>query len=215
MHSEIARAAAFVTVLCKHDLPNETAAQRFRSALIQLLTQRISGHWFEESPVRGQAFRCIHYHAPRSVDAVVAQAAREANVTLTHVPREWTVWIDPDEVAARLGETGDIVTLNLLATTAEAITAEDSSLLSTLLQQATTSASGSSSPTTFPTSPSLTSFGGSTSPPASASATTTTGSTTGSSTSSSGYSVSKSLSPRTQRNHALVIMDPVTLQVAT
>lgn len=85
----------------------------FLDHLLQVLKQRYTNHWFPDSPNRGSAYRCIRING--ILDPVIAQAGEAIGVKLSHLrklfPNELTMWIDPSEVAYRIGENGSICVL--------------------------------------------------------------------------------------------------------
>lgn len=113
MYREIATAAAFLDQTFLGSVESEKA-RSFTQNLQSLLSERYSNHWHPQQPNRGEAFRCLRWDATQP-DESLQQAARISNVDLEQVlPEDLTVWIDPDDVCARIGEGGSIFPLRLV-----------------------------------------------------------------------------------------------------
>lgn len=78
----------------------------FKQHLTTLLTQRFEKHWFPEVPAKGQGYRCIRVNGLTPVDLTLEQAASKCGLSYRdlRLPAELTVWVDPNEVCYRLGE---------------------------------------------------------------------------------------------------------------
>lgn len=153
MKDEIKCAVKFAANICQQDLDSNDRQKAFCDELTTRLQQRFTGHWFESNPIRGQAFRCIHQNSPRASDPAVVAACKAAGVSLQKAPKEWTIWIDPGDVCARLGD-GRIVRLDIhsdITFSIEELTTSSSP--TTLADTTTTPAPGSTSPPSFGTSP--------------------------------------------------------------
>lgn len=79
---------------------------------IDTIAARFEGHWHEHEPSLGSAYRAVMIGSGR-MDAVVKRAAEKAKLKLhlAAVYAELTVWIDPGEVAARIGNDGSVETV--------------------------------------------------------------------------------------------------------
>ena len=86
----------------------------FCNQLEKLLIEKYKDHWHPQRPHKGSAFRCLRL-SDRHMDPVIATAAKESGVTkdelASTLPTELTVWIDPFDVAYRIGEDGSICQL--------------------------------------------------------------------------------------------------------
>lgn len=97
--------AKFLTVLPQDQV------ERFRQSLQFHMNKRFEGHWFPDKPMRGQAYRCMRI-VNRRFDDLLAQAGMVAGISEAEMarlmPKELTVWVDPDEVSYRFGEEGSV-----------------------------------------------------------------------------------------------------------
>jgi len=116
MRQEVSSAVDFITNILRtarnHGL-NKSQIETFRSTLNMLLISHYENHWFPEKPCKGSGYRCIRIN--HKMDPMVARAAstvglRESDLFLI-LPSELTLWVDPEEVAYRIGEEGSIGTL--------------------------------------------------------------------------------------------------------
>lgn len=109
MKSEIESATAFISNFLK-GLSGEQVL-KFKASLGEVLTSHYTDHWFPEKPYRGSAYRCMRVNQKR-MDPLLLSAGNQAGLTesllLQHLPSEFTIWVDPDEVSYRFGEDGSI-----------------------------------------------------------------------------------------------------------
>lgn len=70
------------------------------------MTQRYQNHWYPGQPSKGQAYRCIRINQNCRVDSSIEMACQHAGISYEalRLPVELTLWIDPSEVACRIGE---------------------------------------------------------------------------------------------------------------
>lgn len=117
MRIEVHSAADFLMNLlrvkqAKTVLP-ENQLQHFKGSLQSLLVLRFRSHWYPDVPTKGSGFRCIRING--KMDPIVEQAGVAVGLpprTLRKMlPTELTLWIDPEEVAYRIGENGSICVL--------------------------------------------------------------------------------------------------------
>lgn len=89
----------------------EEKLDNFSSSLSAILQNRFTGHWRPTQPNHGNAYRSIHTSVEK-IDPVLRAAADQAAISndeLTNaLPFTLTVWIDPAEVAFRIGTNGSI-----------------------------------------------------------------------------------------------------------
>jgi len=71
-----------------------------------LLTNKFHNHWHPEKPFKGQAFRCIRVNSLSRSDTILENACQSAGISYVDLkmPIELTLWIDPEEVTCRFGE---------------------------------------------------------------------------------------------------------------
>lgn len=115
MLDEIKSGVDFVTdFLSRNDIISQHKIQQFSTALESLLHDKYNNHWFPTNPIQGSGYRCIRI-TQSIMDPEIEKAAKVSgvsNMDLTNtLPKEFTMWIDPDEVSYRIGEDGSICTL--------------------------------------------------------------------------------------------------------
>lgn len=117
MRLEVHSAADFLMNLlrvkqAKTVLP-ENQLQHFKGSLQSLLVLRFRSHWYPDVPTKGSGFRCIRING--KMDPIVEQAGVAVGLQPRQLrkmlPTELTLWIDPEEVAYRIGENGSICVL--------------------------------------------------------------------------------------------------------
>ncbi|CAG0912476.1 unnamed protein product [Notodromas monacha] len=91
-------------------LISEPQIKMFEVKMANLLEHKYGGHWFPTIPSRGSAYRCIRING--LLDPLVSEAGELSGVP-NHVlqrvlPADLTLWIDPNEVSYRIGESGSI-----------------------------------------------------------------------------------------------------------
>jgi len=111
MKDEIAAAVVFLARLVnlrRNFSPEQTA--EFSKNLAEALIEKFRNHWYEETPSKGQAFRCIRIATDEPRDTVLVRAARKSGLDLEkmNLPSDFTLWVDPLEVVCRFGEKGTI-----------------------------------------------------------------------------------------------------------
>lgn len=107
MRNEITAAVLFLVQLIeKNDKFSTDQLDCFRQRLIELLTERFKNHWFPDKPHKGQGYRCIRVNGHSRRDETLASAATAAGVKYEDLslPVELTLWVDPNEVCCRFGE---------------------------------------------------------------------------------------------------------------
>lgn len=82
--------------------------EQFRQCLTNALYERYHNHWFPDQPTKGQAYRCIRLNEWDRHDSVLQKACAECGIEYKdlQLPIELTLWVDPDEVTYRIGESG-------------------------------------------------------------------------------------------------------------
>lgn len=134
MHAEIAAAAdfvaGFVVAVDRHDDGHDDGgSSSFKKALATRLERRFMGHWHDQEPERGSAYRAIVRLGRDHVDPVLVGAAHDSGLissdgdghdhhelervaellrTTTHKEHKitlgdrWTLWIDPRSVCVKV-----------------------------------------------------------------------------------------------------------------
>lgn len=116
MRIEIKSAANFLVDLARlsssSDL-NDEQLERFRGNVVDILLRHYTDHWFPDKPNRGSGYRCIRING--TLDPLIARAGFMMGLAMNFLrglfPKELTMWVDPQEVAYRIGENGSICVL--------------------------------------------------------------------------------------------------------
>ncbi|RLU25248.1 hypothetical protein DMN91_003341 [Ooceraea biroi] len=107
MLNEIQAAVLFLGQLIeKNEKFSPDQLECFKRHLVQQLMERFRNHWFPEKPFKGQGYRCIRVNSHNRRDASLESAANAAGVKYEDLslPMELTLWVDPNEVCCRFGE---------------------------------------------------------------------------------------------------------------
>ena len=108
MKDEIREGVEFLRqFLAKYGQLNQTQIDLFATKLTQLLEKRYVNHWYDDYPMKGQAFRCLRVKRSENyLDPVLDQILKELNLTISQLglPNDFTLWIDPGEVNVRFGD---------------------------------------------------------------------------------------------------------------
>ncbi|XP_061620593.1 protein BTG3 [Phyllopteryx taeniolatus] len=78
----------------------------FIEKLLVALKEKFQGHWYPDNPSKGQAYRCIRVNLSNRQDPELLWACKESGVQFCDLglPPVLTLWVDPGEVACRIGE---------------------------------------------------------------------------------------------------------------
>ncbi|XP_071959968.1 protein BTG2-like [Antedon mediterranea] len=113
MIEEITSAVTFLSNLLRTRRVPENVLEDFCTELDSRLNEKYEKHWFPERPVRGSGFRCMRINI-LNMDPLILQSAIAAGIPRSRIqkllPSELTIWVDPFEVAYRIGEDGSICT---------------------------------------------------------------------------------------------------------
>ncbi|KAM5132075.1 protein BTG3-like isoform 1-T2 [Mantella aurantiaca] len=107
MHEEVKLGASYIVrLLNRHQKLDSQQVERFTETLTSILCDKFQGHWYPDSPQKGQAYRCIRIEQNFLVDDSILQACVRSGLRCSQLalPRNMTIWIDPKEVSCRLGE---------------------------------------------------------------------------------------------------------------
>lgn len=116
MFREIKSGVQFLTdFLSRNNIVPRYKIEQFSVTLEKLLCNKYDNHWFPNKPFQGSAFRCIRI-TQKIMDPEVEKAAIMSGVSFSELtntlPKEFTMWIDPNDVSYRIGEEGSICTLD-------------------------------------------------------------------------------------------------------
>ncbi|XP_053307986.1 protein BTG3-like [Spea bombifrons] len=107
MHEEIKLGASYIVrLLNRHQRLDSEQEKTFTETLTSILRDRFEGHWYPDKPQKGQAYRCVRIEQSLLVDDSVLQACVRSGLRCSQLalPRDMYLWIDPEEVTCRLGE---------------------------------------------------------------------------------------------------------------
>ncbi|KJE92856.1 hypothetical protein CAOG_03747 [Capsaspora owczarzaki ATCC 30864] len=115
MMVELNCAADFLCNFLKAKLPREDI-DNFHQQFVHVLKQRYQSHWYNETPIRGSAYRSMtcgreHFQKHKSfLDPLLIQIVKTCNIRNIeqYFPENFTLWVDPGEVSYRIGELGSI-----------------------------------------------------------------------------------------------------------
>jgi protein Tob/BTG len=134
MQKEIDSAVQFICGLLQARSLSLNLVETFRTVLCQVMYGRYKDHWFPDKPCKGSAYRCMCIN-DRNLDPLILKAGLESGLTATQLlqllPNQLTVWVDPEEVAYRIGEDGSIGVLYAAKAPASSPSDEDFSDIST------------------------------------------------------------------------------------
>ncbi|ESN93124.1 hypothetical protein HELRODRAFT_126666, partial [Helobdella robusta] len=78
------------------------------------LLTKFQDHWYPEDSFKGSGFRSIRIIEGK-LDPTFKLASQSSGLPLDEIleqlPKGLTIWIDPDEVSYRIGETGQVMIL--------------------------------------------------------------------------------------------------------
>lgn len=111
MLSEVDSVVHFVSkLLSQRKLSSETI-DSFREALRGVLCTHYEDHWFPDKPFKGSAYRCLRI-VGMQIDPLFTGAGAKVGLSKSELvellPRELTIWVDPEDVSYRIGEEGSI-----------------------------------------------------------------------------------------------------------
>ncbi|XP_072283463.1 maternal B9.15 protein-like [Pyxicephalus adspersus] len=106
MHEAVKLGAThIIRVLNRNQTMDSTQVERFTETLTSILCKKFEGHWYPDNPQKGQAYRCIRIENSEVDDCVLQACVRSGlRCSQLYLPRDMSVWIDPDEVSCRFGD---------------------------------------------------------------------------------------------------------------
>ncbi|KAJ2238485.1 hypothetical protein H4R99_000014 [Coemansia sp. RSA 1722] len=113
MQTEIENAANFWLRFIQDSVVPPEKKDALRTALIEVLGEKYTGHWHLDQTNVGSGYRSISNW--RSLDQVFVHAAQKSNVQVEvlerHLPRDLVLWCDPYNVTYRVGDHGTVFTI--------------------------------------------------------------------------------------------------------
>ncbi|KAG0722992.1 Protein BTG1 [Chionoecetes opilio] len=115
MRIEVKHAVDFLIDLLRLNSAGLTDDQlvKFKDVVCQILMRHYADHWFPDRPFKGSGYRCIRING--HLDPLIARAGFVMGIASCFLrslfPSELTMWVDPMEVAYRIGENGSICVL--------------------------------------------------------------------------------------------------------
>lgn len=115
MRIEVKSAADFLVDLLRLNSSGLTDEQleKFKENVCHILMRHYADHWFPDKPFKGSGYRCIRING--NLDPLIARAGFMMGIASCFLrslfPSELTMWVDPMEVAYRIGENGSICVL--------------------------------------------------------------------------------------------------------
>lgn len=111
--AEVDAAARYLTGMAT-ELMGPVQLDALYTSLVEQMSRAYLDHWHPRFPERGSAFRSISC-LPGKPDQIIIQAALDCGVDLSEMmaalPNEFVVWVNPGDVAVRLGEHGQVWSL--------------------------------------------------------------------------------------------------------
>jgi len=155
MQKEVDSAVQFICGLLRARRLSLDLVETFRTVLCEVIYGRYKDHWFPDKPCKGSAYRCMRIN-DQNLDPVILKAGVDSGLTVSQLlqllPNQLTVWVDPEEVAYRIGEDGSIGVLYTAKAPVQSRSDEDLSDISSSEQSSDCSAKSSPSHSPVPTS---------------------------------------------------------------
>lgn len=111
MLEEIIAAVVFIMRIVKlGDRIPSYKLETISSSLLDMLQEKFRNHWYTDEPTRGHAYRCIRINQRDLIDPMLEMAARRCGMRYNdlNLPKELTIWVDPNEVSCRLVSIGNV-----------------------------------------------------------------------------------------------------------
>ncbi|KAI8325052.1 anti-proliferative protein, partial [Martensiomyces pterosporus] len=113
MQTEIENTASFWLKYIPDASVTAEKKESFRQALVDILTDRYTGHWHVDKTTAGSGYRSMSNW--KSLDSTLVGAAMQAGVPIEvlerHLPRDIVLWCDPYNVTYRVGDHGTVYTV--------------------------------------------------------------------------------------------------------
>jgi len=116
MRREIATAATFIADTFLGQPSSSGMKEQFTERLTHVLTVRYSSHWHPQRPWQGNAYRALCWGKGGShcQDSSLKAAAAACGLDLCRLLPDLVVWVDPQEVAAKIGEHGSVFEIEIV-----------------------------------------------------------------------------------------------------
>ncbi len=110
MREELEAAVDFIfkSFFKLQDLQGSYDLQKLKNVLIEILEERYKNHWYENKPLKGQAYRCIRLRKNDAnldyvIDLLINKLKQTENINLENclLKSDITLWVDPGEVCCR------------------------------------------------------------------------------------------------------------------
>lgn len=108
MKQEVSSAVNFLTdYLSSNTELSHDQIELFGDNLEYLITERFQNHWHPNSPLKGNAYRCLNVDST-TVDPVIVKASYACGISPSKFqelfPDGLALWIDPRDVCYRIGK---------------------------------------------------------------------------------------------------------------
>ncbi|XP_041032604.1 maternal B9.10 protein-like [Carcharodon carcharias] len=107
MKDEIRAGVVFlVSLVRRRSQLHQEKIEEFGEKLTAVLYRKYQNHWYPANPSKGQAYRCIRINRKQKTDPFLLLACQDCELEYNQLrlPKEITLWIDPQEVCCRCGE---------------------------------------------------------------------------------------------------------------
>ncbi|XP_078392192.1 protein BTG3-like, partial [Cetorhinus maximus] len=105
MKEEIGAGVSFLVSLVRNrSRLHQEKIEEFGEKLTAILYRKYQNHWYPANPSKGQAYRCIRINRKHKADPSLLLACQDCDLEYNQLrlPKEITLWIDPQEVCCRL-----------------------------------------------------------------------------------------------------------------
>ncbi|XP_078391680.1 protein BTG3-like [Cetorhinus maximus] len=107
MKEEIGAGVSFlVSMVRNRSRLHQEKIEEFGEKLTAILYRKYQNHWYPANPSKGQAYRCIRINRKHKADPSLLLACQDCDLEYNQLrlPKEITLWIDPQEVCCRCSD---------------------------------------------------------------------------------------------------------------
>ncbi|XP_078392912.1 maternal B9.10 protein-like [Cetorhinus maximus] len=107
MKEEIGAGVSFLVSLVRNrSRLHQEKIEEFGEKLTAILYGKYQNHWYPANPSKGQAYRCIRINRKHKADPTLLLACQDCDLEYNQLrlPKEITLWIDPQEVCCRCSD---------------------------------------------------------------------------------------------------------------